>query len=445
MKHINLSFRVKLLFFLGITLFSIPTPLKAEEQEEVTIEKRIQELRRRKIDPAIIAKRLATSVQDISKEIKLSPEDQKRIQEQMKKLKALVAERKGSDKYTQSQAHLSLRHIRELIAQTYNVKPYLNIISSAIAKEGELKNSHYVFYHAHDNIWRVPQDLYRKLYEQLNPLSQKIKDFEFLRWDLPDKIKKGSQEFLVEQLKRYGLIDDTKRDAKALLLSANLALFGNVGMPTECTWEYFMNPQSHKTPQASNFEELLDIFGISHEYIDKLIHLAYSLKTKEQTLVQIFIPKEIVDYISYLSFASGMPADKQTMGWILQNIQRRKKYHKPHKYMDAFREIAKIFKEEQEENPLFKELLERAEEGDFSVSELLEIYRNTPRKIDNINYLQARLVFTKEILMTPNIGIKFIRYDTIPWEKMQEYNQKLDVIVNQMVQGLLSKAKTETK
>jgi len=445
MKHIKkLSFS-KSSLFVGLTIFStyITLPLKAGSLTTGTLEERVQELKTR-VPPEVIIKTLAENIYKMSKTVDLTAEERQELRKKMEKLQQLMEQKKKTDKFTQSEAHLSLPSILKLIENNYpNLDPYLNIIASVIVKEQEFKNTHYAFYHGHDNTWRVPQDLYRKLYERLDPLSQKIENFEFIRWNLPKKIEKSTQEFVVEQLKRYGLIDDTKEEDKLFLLSVNLALFGNVGFHTESTWEYFMNPESHVTPAPFHFEGLLDTFGISHKYIDKLMNIAYLLQTKEQTLLQILIPKEIVDYVSYLSFASGMPADKNTMGWILDNVKRRKKYHKPHKYMDAFREITEIFREEQEENALFKELLERAEEGDFSINELLKIYRNNPQKIDNINYLEARLVFTKNILTTPGIGIKFIRYDTIQWKRMKEYNQKLDEIVDQMVQELLSKATQE--
>jgi len=445
MKHIKILLFSKSSLFIGLTIFStyVTLPLRAGDLTTGTLEERIQEIKTR-VSPEVIIKTLAESIQKMSKTVDLTPQEQQEISKRMKKLQQLMEQKKKTDKFTQSEAHLSLPFILKLIESNYpNLNQYLNIIASVIIKEQELKNTHYAFYHAQDNMWRVPQDLYRKLYERLDPLTQKLENFEFMRWNLPETIKISAQEFVVEQLKRYGLIDDTKKEAKASLLSVNLALFGNVGLKPECTWEYFVNPPLVKTPKPGDFEGLLDTFGISHKYIVQLMNITYLLKTKEQTLLQILIPTEIVDYISYLSFASGMPADKDTMGWILDNIKRKKKYDKPHKYMDAFREITKIFKEEQEENTLFKELLERAEEGDFSVGELLKIYRNNPQKIDNINYLEARLVLTKNILTTPNIGIKFIRYDTISWDKMKEYNQKLDEIVDQMVQELLSKATQE--
>ena len=361
----------------------------------------------------------------------------------MKKLKALVAAKKGADKYTQSEAHLSLRHIRELITRTYNIEPYLNIISSCIAKEAEFKRSHYVFYHALANVWRVPQDLYRKLYERLNPLQEKTKDFEFLRFTSGD-LEVSAKTFVVDQLVNYGLINDNLGETSAVVLSCNLAIFGNVGFAGESTWEYFMTPKSHFTPGPESFKEILDNFDATHEYMDQLIQLSDILYRQEQTLLQICIPKTIVDYVAYIAFLQGIPADKQTMDWILENIPRKQqKYYTP--YQKSLEKIHTVFETEQDKFPLFKELQERAKEGEFSMSALLEIYRNTPRKIDNINYLQARLVFTKDILRTPGIGIKYFRYDTIPREKLQEYNQKLDEIVDQIIQEKFSRAKAETR
>jgi hypothetical protein len=431
-----------ILLLSGVIVFSVSPFLNAGEEKELDIEKQIQELRSKAIDPAIIEKRLTESIQAISKKIQLSPEEQAKVAKQMKKLQELIASKKHPDLYTQSQAQVTLPNIRRLIAQNYNITPYLNVIASALAKEGIFKRTHYVFYHAQDNVWRVPQELYRRLYERLNPIKEEIKDFVFLRWNLPEHLQINAQKFIVDQLINYGLINDNHPDTQAILLSANLALFGNVGFSGECTWDYFVNPSSHKTPAPSDFEQILDIFNIDHKYTKELVNLAYSLRTKEQTLLQIFIPKEIVDYIAYVAFLQGIPADKQTMNWVLKHIPKKlQQLYTP--YKKTLEKIRKIFKTEQDKFPIFKELYERAEQGDFSVDALLKIYCNTPQLIENINYLQARLIFTKEILLTPGIGIKFFRYDKIPQEQLQKFNQALDALVDQMIQDRLTKSKNK--
>ncbi|MGB8367290.1 MAG: hypothetical protein WCD44_02930, partial [Candidatus Babeliales bacterium] len=438
-KHLYFLLIRQFLFFLGVTLLQMTTICSSQEQK-ITIDERIEELKRRNVPPENIANNLVEKFQYLGGKINLTPEDKKKIAELTEKLRNLTAQ--TSDTFTQSEAQLSLKKIRELIAHNYNIYPYLNVIFSSFAKEGELKKTHYVFYHAQDNVWRIPRDLYRKLYERLDPLSKKIKDFEFLRWNLPSK-EIGAQQFVVEGLKRFGLINDTKREAKVFLLSTNLALFGNVGNSSECSWDYFVKQPSHRKLKADDLKDILNTFGVDQKYIQQVLNLSQLLRTKENTLLQIFIPKDIVDYVSYVAYASGIPADKQTIEWILQNIKQRKKYKKPHKYMNSFMEITKEFKTAQKENPLFKELLERAEKGDFNVSDILEIYCNTPWEIENINYLQARLVFSNKILMTPDIGIKIFRYDAISREKLNQYEEKLTAIVNQMVEELLNKVKNK--
>jgi len=435
------SIKMQLLLFLGGILFFVPL-LKAKE-EEVSIEERVEELRRRNVPLENVAESLTENLQKIGEKINLATEDQEKIEGLAEKLKNLVTQ--TPDTYTQSEAHLSLPHVRELIAKNYpDAEKFLNVISSALVKEAKFKKTHYVFYHAQDNIWRIPRDLYFKLYERLHPLSQKIEDFEFIRWEIP-KSQKSAKEFILDELRHYGFIDDDLPAVKAVLLSVNLALFGNVGKPKKCTWEYFMNSTSIQKPSPESFKNVLDMFGASYERVDQLINLASLLRTKEQTLLQIFIPKGLVDDVAYMAFGRGMPAHQQTMGWIAENIKRKKKHQKWYSYMESLEELHNKFKEEKEKNPLYRELVERAEKGDFSVSSLLEIYCNTPWKIDYINDVQARLTFTNSILTDPSLPIKFFHYSTIPQDTENQYNKKLDRIADLIVQKRLMKAKAETE
>jgi len=443
MKHVKLPSIAQLLLFLGIAIGYAPTFLKAQGEEEVTIEERIQDLRRRQVPSENVAKELTENLQKLGETIGLEAKEQKDIQDLTAKLKNLATQ--TTDTYTQSEAHLSLPYIRKLIAENFpDTEKYLNIISSALAKEAKFKKTHDVFYHAQDNIWRIPRDLYRKLYERLHPLTQKVKDFEFMRWERPQD-EKSSKEFILDELRHYGFIDDDLPAVKSVLLSVNLALFGNVGNTKKCTWEYFMSPTSVQKPSPGSFESVLNMFGASYKYVDQLINLSSLLRTKEQTLLQIFIPKTLTDDVSYIAFGRGMPADQQTIDWIADNLARRRKHQKSYPYMKSLEALHNKFREEKEKNPIYKELLERAEEGDFSVSELLEIYRNNPHRIDNINALQARLTFTNSILTDPSLPIKFFHYDTLSQNAENQYNKRLDEIVDLITQELLRKAKAETE
>ncbi len=338
--------------------------------------------------------------------------------------------------YTQSEAHLLSKKVRKIITKYYKVAPYLNIISAALAKEGELRDTHYVFYHGHNNPWRVPQDLYKKLYGRIYfGGEEKLKDFVFLRWQRGEASQTGNaQQVLVRELQDHGLVDDTDVNSKIILLSTNIALFGNVGKKLECSWHYFIEAQSHEPVADKTFKEVLDIFNISPKYIEELRALSDIIKTREETMVQIFVPKDLVDTIAYISYIRGVPAHTDILNKILEGVQvKRAAGEKGKLYSSTIREIGDTFKEEKERNPLFKEMIEKAEQGIYSTDKFLTLFCNEPWKIRNFNHLQARLVLTRDLL-NPLSGLKFFRYSTIKKKQMKEYETKLNALVDRMIE-----------
>lgn len=333
-----------------------------------------------------------------------------------------------SDKFTQSEAHMSLPEIKKLIAKNYDLKPYDKFIAAILSNEKKYKDGYYVFYHGTDNVWRLPQDLYTQLYAYFNPLGYRAtKDFTFLRFE-DEYGPSSAQEFLVTELKKSGLINDHGKMG-AILLSVNLALFGNVGVPSECTWEYFIKSRGHANPSRATYEKIMDKFGLTHKYIDQLMSLVKLYDTKEQTIVQIFIPKNKIDQIGYLSWIKGIPAHKETMDWVKRSV-KNKKYPKT---QPAIVDLTETFKYEQEINPIFKNLMERVEAGDFSLDDFLHIYRNNPEKIVDINDVMARLIFTPDVLLNPDSGVKFFRFSTATPERLQLYHQRLNEVVDKII------------
>ena len=97
------------------------------------------------------------------------------------------------------------------------------------------------------------------------------------------------QAFLIEEIKKFGLINDNNPH-RMLLLSTNLALFGNVGYKNECTWTYFMDATSHAEVSREIYERILDTYGLTYQYISEFTKLEKLLEkaSKEQTLLQVF-------------------------------------------------------------------------------------------------------------------------------------------------------------
>lgn len=340
--------------------------------------------------------------------------------------KSIISAAATTDIFTQSQAHMSVPEIKKLIAATYNIKPYQKLIDSVLAREKEYADD-YVFYHGVDNEWRTAQDVYSRLYEHFKSVSeQAMKNFIFLRFQDPQG-PSSVQDFLVNKLKEGGLLND--HPMGLFLIAANLALFGNVGTPSECTWQYFIKSRGHIIPNRLTYEKIMDQFGLTHKYIDELMSLIKLYQTTEQTILQIFVPKDKVDSIGYLAWIRGIPAHQKTMNMVLGSV-KNKTFAKTAPALDYY---TNIFKQEQEANPVFKSLIERVKVGDFSLSYFLNFYRNRPNEIEDINNFQARLIITPEVLLNPLSGVKIFRYSTAKPEQLKNYEQKLNVIIKRIV------------
>jgi len=336
-----------------------------------------------------------------------------------------ITSEKGTDLYTQSQAHMSVPEIKKLIAATYDTKPYQKLIDTILEREKTYAD-YYVFYHGTDNVWRVPQDLYTRLYAHFNKISpERMKDFIFLRFNGLDDV--AINELLIAKLKEAGLINDHKMGND--LLAVNLALFGNVGIQPECTWQYFVKSRGHTNPTRAIYEMILNKFGLSHKYIDELMALTDLYQTKEQTILQIFVPKNKIDEVGYLAWIRGIPSDQELMHKVLREVQE-KKFEKTAPALDHY---AQLFKKEQEKNQIFRGLIEKLNTNEFSPDYFLTFYRNRPGDIEDINIFQARLFLTHEVLLNPLSGVKIFRCSTATDAQLKKYNEKFDAIVKKII------------
>lgn len=333
----------------------------------------------------------------------------------------------SSDLFTETEGFLLVPAMRELINKKLKVVPYLDIVSSMICKEGEFKDSHYVFYHGTDNVWRVPHDLFGMLYSYFKSEKPVPTDFKFLRFTQTDA---GSpQEFLANEIRNNGLVDDNG-EAKLKILSVNFTPFSNVGLPGECTWNYFLEPKSHEEPNEFIYNIIMKEFGLTSKYVKNLMDLTKIYQTKEQTILQIFVPKNKVDDIAYLSWIKGIPAHEASMNWVRNNLNGKRLREGA---SDAITELADQFKAEKNKNPIFQDLLQDLQKTNFSVESFLKLLCNTPLKLDAINDLTARLLFTPRVLLNPTAGVKFYRYSTASRENLKKYYRELKALVDKII------------
>lgn len=332
------------------------------------------------------------------------------------------------DTFTQTEGFLSLQKMRDLITKHYNVVAYQAIIDDALEREQLYKNSHYVFYHGTDSAWRVSQDLYMQLYAYFKDPKKAIgKSFLFLRFNDESNSGEDATDFLLRESYASGLIND--HILKEKLLSVNFSLFANTGSPGECSWQFFFKSRGHIAPTKEVYEKILDKFGVARKYIPQLIALEKLYKTQEEMLIQIFVPQYYVDHIGYVAWIRGIPAHPKLIAWIMTAV-KNKKFKSNGAAMDY---LAKKFKQERENNPLFAEMIGAIKDGDFALDAYLHTYRNEPQQLSNINRVIGQLILGTDVLLNPVSGVKFFRYSTATQQQLDKYHQQLNKLVDTMI------------
>lgn len=348
---------------------------------------------------------------------------------------------------TQSEAHLSVPDIKAKVQSWYDIDNPNTYVRSlwdrVVARERQFNDTHYVFYNAFTSEWRVPQDLYLKLYAAFHPVTFDINTviFRAFRWLPVDHTT--PQEFIKKAMREHGMVNDVNWYIKKDLLSTNLALFGNVGMPLECSFEYYLTAQSHEKVKPAIFKEILDLFGISYKYLPRIETLASYLqgepitvknKTyRPQTLSQIFIPKQFVDEVAYLSWRQGVPYDAQMVDWV------KNKLKKQHKLVPVLDEVTALFKDKQESHPIFKQVLEGIEQGRYRISTALDAYKTNPGIIPGLNNLQARLIITPKYMRNVGSGVQVFDYDTISVANKKSYESQFNALIEEMLTDFLAR------
>jgi hypothetical protein len=373
------------------------------------------------------------------------------------------------DLYTQTQAHEQIKKMRQLIQETFKDKvvPFFDIISRMITKEAELRDTHYVFYHATATMLTIMTDLYTQLYFHEHPEAKKTASdtFRFLRFEGESR-DQSAREFVEKEMRAHGLIDDKTNEMMALLLSVNLSLFGSVGSKTECTWKRFVeNTRSVEKWRVEALERMMDHFGLTKKYINEIVALDKDIfdVTPEALLMQIFIPKKTVDELVYLAWIRGLPASDPIMKWVKEYQsseavpvlfevgKKKEKQRGSLEHIAMSREkLTEIFQKEQDKNPIFKQFMEELKGGNFSTYAYLKAYCNKPAETPYLNDTQGRILFTKEGLHNPSSGIQFYSYFSTPREKLEEYTVKLNRIVEKLIaekegKQVMSEPKTTPK
>jgi hypothetical protein len=221
---------------------------------------------------------------------------------------------------TQTLAYLSNHALYENLNWHFNYKVNAlginfcrELFRKIFEREIELKDDYYVFYHGQKREFALLQDIYQGLYEIV--YKKVLHDFVMLRFPDKDFSKFGSVKNFLEKYIKNGeqankfLWFDTQSHIKKHLLKVNASLFGNTKMDFvgECTFYYFINSVNATTidvvdlvSKAFQFFKIDKYFNKYRALINELNNLLGEYEAqKTGLLLQIFIPKKLVDELAY--------------------------------------------------------------------------------------------------------------------------------------------------
>lgn len=207
---------------------------------------------------------------------------------------------------TQTEAYLAIPQLKS--RWQYELEDHASLINQIISREKEYASTHYIFYHGHSGDLRVAQDMLKELFILFNLPVHACNNFVFLRnWTKGCPQPDIATFFEYVKQNHYGTdrIHDHSQDFRPFLLSVSPCLFSNRYDCGECTFTYFTQNWCH-TSVCHIIDELADAFGFYNPYIDRQLDACLKKFTGGQ-LLQICIPKDIVDTYVYASHPYGVP------------------------------------------------------------------------------------------------------------------------------------------
>lgn len=387
-----------------------------------------------------------------------------RIINQLVRSNDVLSKNDPTKQFSQSQLLINYHDIVNKIKQTANAA-YKNrtIINQIFDREQKLSDDYYVFYTAMPYM-RLFQDVTYILHKNLKESSESLenKEFIFLRYDLDDSIYKKYEnvsDFLKYEINKYCIVDDRiSNSIKTLLLSTNVSLFGNIDLVGESTWGFFLSLQTWAALNKIYLETIFEEFGIPVNYADYLISHAELLKDAQGNippdLIQIFIPKNMADKVSYISLSRGIPFDLDFIksicnfaGFVpdlLVKIFGAQFQGLPQQ--GSFKELVSMVEKSCSAKTFSKDidnaLISRVNAGEFKPSNLLDFSKINK---DYYPYYQSRIMFTNGEMLNPNSGIKIFRYSQLTATQEQEYNLALENSLNKILNEYKDKNKSISK
>ena len=273
-------------------------------------------------------------------------------------------------------------------------------IPKLVQREREHADDYYVFYHGQRSEHRILQDFWLKTMEMMQLTT--TKDFIPIRFPDPKDFKPISPTNFIQEMKSRELNDHDSDIAKHLL-SSNIALFGNHEEFGESSLHYYLNGCNWSDCNIRKFlEQSFEYYDFDPKFIEDLSDDRVFLKKdpgnlwnsgNSGNLLQIFIPKKIVEQCAYISHALGCPF---TYNLGLEGYDASLGYQK-------------------------------------QIGPFLQGCEADKVTGYNLKYAQARILITQDIMLNPQSGVKIFRETALPKDETDHYIQQMDHITTQIM------------
>ncbi len=392
-----------------------------------------------------------------------------------KKLSFHVSSEVKDEDYTQTLSYLNDDKLRKQVSEeglfqsrfeSLGKDAFSSFVVDPIEKEFELKDDYYVFYHGQKREFLLIQDLFARFNELVR--KKALKDFVMLR--IPDndhKQFKNVEQFLgqyKDEMKNFTGWFDGQDHIYKILLAVNPFLFGNTSMIRggECSFEYFLSSDSIAWVDIFNLaKNIFEHFNLqlNCKYERPIHELMGLLSTYEENktgvLLQIFVPKKIVDEISYRCVPGGklyhnnidekaskdLGKYQKKKKWlsakfdqyIRNNVRFAKHYSKLGFYARCGISLECLGKLLQHERlidfirsslqPLSEKCLLYSHE--VFLKSYLNQFSHSSSTYQNIDSMQFRILLDEDVMLNPESGVKIFRYCN-ETELVKKYKRKLD-------------------
>jgi hypothetical protein len=311
---------------------------------------------------------------------------------------------------TQTESYLSIPVLRESVIKVYRnaLTKYPKLIQRIMNQERKFNKDYDVFYHGQKRDFIIFYDVIKEIQNWFNQVPN-TPEFEYIRFP------EGQNRKLSEYIVLGELINDHDPKIGATLLPVNVSLFGNSSGLLEASFYYFLRSDS-VNPPANLLTTMFTQLGLNTKYIPEILDLLNLIESQTGNLLQIFIPRGKVNEYVYPCVDFGKPLNTKHAEHVTEF---------PIRIACPTAAWYNIF------NKYTAHDLKTIDMATY-----LNFYRNHPEAINPqaLDKIQARINITEDFLLNSKSGVKIFRYTTVHPDKLLEYQQKLRIIIKEVME-----------